>query len=60
MQTMVTRVIENDVPLVYLNMVGAQDDQMFDGGSFVLNRGGKLAVQLPVFETRHWPMSILN
>ncbi len=50
MNTMVSRVIENDVPIVYLNMVGGQDDQIFDGGSFVLNRGGKLAVQLPQFE----------
>lgn len=49
--TMVARVIENDVPLVYLNMVGGQDDQAFDGGSFVLNRGGKLAVQLPMFDS---------
>ena len=47
---MVSRVVETDLPLVYLNMVGAQDDQMFDGGSFVLNRGGRLAVQLPVME----------
>lgn len=47
---MVARVIENNVPLVYLNMVGGQDDQAFDGGSFVLNRGGKLAVQLPLFD----------
>jgi NAD+ synthase len=51
MNTMVSRVIENDVPVVYLNMVGGQDDQMFDGGSFVLNRGGQLALQLPVMET---------
>ncbi len=51
MNNMVSRVIENDVPLVYINMVGAQDDQMFDGGSFVLNRGGKLAVQMPLMES---------
>ncbi len=48
---MVARVVETGLPLVYLNMVGGQDDQVFDGASFVLNRGGKLAVQLPVFET---------
>jgi NAD+ synthase len=47
---MVARVIETGLPLVYLNMVGGQDDQVFDGGSFVLNPGGALAVQLPVFE----------
>ncbi len=51
MNNMVSRVIENNVPLVYLNMVGGQDDQVFDGGSFVLNRGGKLALQMPVFDT---------
>ncbi len=51
MNNMVSRVIETNVPVVYLNMVGGQDDQMFDGGSFVLNRGGQLAVQMPVLET---------
>jgi NAD+ synthase len=50
MQTMIARVVENEVPLVYLNMIGGQDDQIFDGGSFVLNRGGQLAVQLPVYD----------
>ncbi len=50
MNTMVARVIENEVPLVYVNTVGGQDDQAFDGGSFVLNRSGRLAVQLPLFE----------
>ncbi|MDO9526336.1 MAG: NAD+ synthase [Gemmobacter sp.] len=47
---MVARVIETGLPLVYLNMVGGQDDQVFDGKSFVLNPGGALAVQLPAFE----------
>jgi NAD+ synthase len=50
LQTMISRVVENDVPLVYLNMIGGQDDQLFDGGSFVLNRGGRLAVQLPAYD----------
>jgi NAD+ synthase len=50
MSHMVSRVVETGLPLVYLNMVGGQDDQVFDGGSFVLNPGGELAVQLPAFE----------
>ncbi|PVA05226.1 NAD+ synthase [Thalassorhabdomicrobium marinisediminis] len=50
LNTMISRVVECEVPLVYLNMVGGQDDQVFDGGSFVLNPGGALAVQLPWFE----------
>ncbi|MGB5559868.1 MAG: NAD+ synthase, partial [Paracoccaceae bacterium] len=48
--SMVSRVIENDLPLIYLNTVGGQDDQMFDGGSFALNRGGRLALQMPLFD----------
>jgi len=47
---MVSRVVESGLPLVYLNMVGGQDDQVFDGGSFALNPGGAIAVQLPVFD----------
>jgi len=47
---MVSRVVETGLPLVYLNMVGGQDDQVFDGCSFVLNTGGELALQLPAFD----------
>jgi NAD+ synthase len=47
---MVSRVIETGLPLVYLNMIGGQDDQVFDGSSMVLNPGGHLAVQMPQFE----------
>jgi NAD+ synthase len=47
---MVARVVETGLPLIYLNMTGGQDDQVFDGGSFVLNPGGQLAVQMPLFE----------
>lgn len=47
---MVARVIETELPLIYLNMVGGQDDQVFDGASFGLNPGGNLAVQLPAFD----------
>ncbi len=50
LNVMVARVIETGLPLVYLNMVGGQDDQVFDGGSFVLNPGGEIAVRLPVFD----------
>ena len=47
---MVARVVETGLPLIYLNMVGGQDDQVFDGGSFALNPGGELALQMPVLE----------
>ncbi len=47
----VARVIETGLPLLYINQTGGQDELVFDGASFVLNRGGKLAVQLPAWET---------
>ena len=50
MNHMVSRVIETELPLIYLNMVGGQDDQIFDGATFALNPGGKLALQMPQFD----------
>ncbi|WP_179380154.1 NAD+ synthase [Jannaschia marina] len=52
---MVARTVETGLPLVYLNLVGGQDDQVFDGASFVLNPGGALMQQLGSFaeEMRH-------
>ncbi len=50
MAHMVARTVETGLPLVYLNMVGGQDDQVFDGGSFVLNPHGMLAAKLPLFD----------
>ncbi|MBT8408326.1 MAG: NAD+ synthase [Alphaproteobacteria bacterium] len=47
---MVARTVETGLPVIYLNMVGGQDDQIFDGGSFILNPGGKIAAKFPVFE----------
>ncbi len=47
---MIARVVETGLPLVYLNMTGGQDDQMFDGASFGLNPGGELAFQFPAFD----------
>ena len=46
---MVARVVETGLPLVYLNTVGGQDDQVFDGASFVLNPGGALTHLAPGF-----------
>jgi len=47
---MVARVVETGLPLIYLNMVGGQDDQVFDGGTFALNPGGSMAMQMPLFD----------
>ncbi len=45
----VARVVESGLPLIYLNMVGGQDELAFDGGSFALNADRSLGAQLPAF-----------
>ena len=45
----VARVVESGLPLIYLNMVGGQDELVFDGASFVLNADRSNAGQLPAF-----------
>jgi len=44
------RVAETGLSVVYVNLVGGQDELVFDGGSFVLNREGAVTHQLPSFE----------
>jgi len=39
----VARVTENELPLIYVNQVGGQDELVFDGGSFVLNADRHMA-----------------
>ena len=54
----VARQNETDLPVVYVNQVGGQDELVFDGGSFVIDRGNQLRAQLPMFreaiELTHW------
>ena len=45
----VSRVHEAGLPLIYVNMVGGQDELVYDGGSFVLGADGRLAAHLPSF-----------
>ncbi|WP_374382146.1 NAD+ synthase [Dongia sp.] len=41
---------ETDLPIIYVNQVGGQDELVFDGDSFVLDRGKVLKARLPAFE----------
>ena len=60
----VARVVETELPLVYLNRVGGQDELVFDGASFVLNADRSLVVQLPDWDdtlvTTYWTRSLLG
>jgi len=46
----VQRVVETELPLLYLNQVGGQDELVFDGASFGLNADRTLAFQAKSFE----------
>ncbi|MEO1198421.1 MAG: NAD+ synthase [Pseudomonadota bacterium] len=50
LNVVVGRVTESELPLVYLNQIGGQDELIFDGGSFGLNGDRSLGFQLPAFE----------
>jgi NAD+ synthase (glutamine-hydrolysing) len=43
------RALQLNAPVAYLNLVGGQDDLVFDGDSFVVNAGGKLIARSPQF-----------
>jgi NAD+ synthase len=49
MSTIVARTVETGLPVAYVNMVGGQDELVYDGSSFAINAGGKLACHLPSF-----------
>lgn len=44
------RIAETEMAVVYANMVGGQDELIFDGGSFAMDRSGVLTAQAPNFE----------
>jgi len=44
------RIEETGMPVVYVNMVGGQDELIFDGGSFAMNSQGELVAQSPQLE----------
>lgn len=44
------RVAEVEIPVIYVNMVGGQDELVFDGGSFVMTAGGEVCFRAPPFE----------
>jgi NAD+ synthase (glutamine-hydrolysing) len=43
------RIAESGLPMVYVNMVGGQDELVFDGASFCLDANGQVTAQFPAF-----------
>lgn len=51
-QLLQQRARENHLPIVYANLIGGQDELVFDGGSFVVDAQGELVQRLAFFEER--------
>ena len=54
-ETAIERVKENNLPLVYVNQVGGQDELVFDGSSFVINSDQSLFLKCS-----SWTEEIVN
>lgn len=48
--TIEERALEGDMPVIYLNQVGGQDELVFDGGSMVVNKQGQVQMQAPMYD----------
>ena len=46
------------VPLIYLNLVGGQDELVFDGQSFALDAKGELTLRAPAFVEGLYPLEL--
>ncbi|MEQ8307292.1 MAG: NAD+ synthase [Hoeflea sp.] len=49
-QVVLSQVIESELPMVYANQVGGQDELVFDGASFAMNADKSLGFQMSPFE----------
>jgi NAD+ synthase (glutamine-hydrolysing) len=46
----------NHLPILYVNLVGGQDELVFDGGSFAINADATIAAQAPYFKESLLPI----
>ena len=49
---------ETGLPIVYVNMVGGQDELVFDGGSVALAADGAVRFRAPAFESGVFPVEL--
>ena len=54
------RVVATGLPVIYANLVGGQDELVFDGGSFALDSCGEVRCQLPMFEEALAIVDVIN
>ena len=52
------RVRDTGLPIVYVNLVGGQDELVFDGGSFVMNAQGEVVQRVSPFVEGLFPVDV--
>ena len=52
------RIAENGIPVVYVNLVGGQDELVFDGASFVMDGQGHITQRAPAFVEGLYPVAM--
>ncbi len=57
-QVVKQRIHENGIPVVFLNLIGGQDELVFDGNSFVMNDGGLVTQRAPAFVEGMYPVDL--
>lgn len=57
-QTLCQAAQQYKLPILFCNLVGGQDELVFDGGAMVVSAEGEVVVQAPLFETCLWPVEI--
>src|SRR5262245_5235197 len=52
------RIKDTGLPIVYVNMLGGQDELIFDGGSFAMNAAGDVVQRAPPFKEQLYAIDI--
>lgn len=57
-QVVRARALATGLPVVYVNLLGGQDELVFDGGSFVMNAAGEVILRVAPFTESVTPVDI--
>lgn len=52
------RVSETGLPVLYVNLVGGQDELVFDGGSFAMDQSGKVCARAAAYSEQLLPVTL--
>ncbi|MFZ6048031.1 NAD+ synthase [Pseudomonas sp. CR3202] len=57
-EVLAERVAEGEIPVIYVNQVGGQDELVFDGGSCVMDATGMISQRAPAFVEGLFPVDL--